>query len=168
MTSRVYLIPGFFGFAHFGDLKYFHHVEELLTHELAGLGRNFQVIRVDTLAAGTLARRTARLREVLVHTAAGDTDPIHLVGHSTGALDARRLLDPERVRASRASSVSPAPTAARRSLRRSVRRLARTCCASSGRSPCTPFGSARSRSARRWLSLVRCRSSTALSAPRRI
>ncbi|HEY1100471.1 MAG TPA: triacylglycerol lipase [Myxococcota bacterium] len=99
MTSRVYLIPGFFGFAHFGDLKYFHHVEELLTHELAGLGRKFEVIRVDTLAAGTLARRTARLREVLVQTAAGDTDPIHLVGHSTGALDARRLLDPERARA---------------------------------------------------------------------
>lgn len=98
MVSRVFLIPGFFGFAHFGDLKYFHHVEELLTHELAGLGRRFQVIRVDTLAAGTLARRTARLREILVEEAAGDTDPIHLVGHSTGALDARRLLDPERVR----------------------------------------------------------------------
>jgi len=98
MVSRVYLIPGFFGFAHFGDLKYFHHVEELLTHELAGLGRRFQVIRVDTLAAGTLGRRTDRLREVLQHTAAGDDDPIHLVGHSTGALDARRLLDPERRR----------------------------------------------------------------------
>ncbi len=99
MTSRVYLIPGFFGFAHFGDMKYFHHVEEILTHEFAALGRNVDVIRVDTLAAGTLARRTARLREVLVHTAAGDNDDIHLVGHSTGALDARRLLDPERVRA---------------------------------------------------------------------
>lgn len=98
MVSRVYLIPGFFGFAHFGDLKYFHHVEELLTHELAGLGRRFQVLRVDTLAAGTLTRRTDRLRELLVETAAGDHDPIHLVGHSTGALDARRLLDPERVR----------------------------------------------------------------------
>ena len=98
MVSRVYLIPGFFGFAHFGDLKYFHHVEELLTHELAGLGRRFQVLRVDTLAAGTLSRRTDRLRELLVETAAGDHDPIHLVGHSTGALDARRLLDPERVR----------------------------------------------------------------------
>jgi triacylglycerol lipase len=98
MVSRVYLIPGFFGFAHFGDLKYFHHVEELLTHELAGLGRRFQVLRVDTLAAGTLGRRTDRLRELLVETAAGDHDPIHLVGHSTGALDARRLLDPDRVR----------------------------------------------------------------------
>jgi pimeloyl-ACP methyl ester carboxylesterase len=98
MASRVFLIPGFFGFAHFGDLKYFHHVEELLTHELAGLGRRFQVIRVDTLAAGTLARRTDRLREILVSAAAGDNDPIHLVGHSTGALDARRLLDPDRVR----------------------------------------------------------------------
>lgn len=98
MVARVYLIPGFFGFAHFGDLKYFHHVEEVLDHELGGLGRRFQVIRVDTLAAGTLARRTDRLREVLMSTSAGDNDPIHLVGHSTGALDARRLLDPERAR----------------------------------------------------------------------
>lgn len=98
MVARVYLIPGFFGFAHFGELKYFHHVEEVLTHELGGLGRRYQVIRVDTLAAGTLARRTARLRELLMHTAAGDNDPIHLVGHSTGALDARRILDPERAR----------------------------------------------------------------------
>lgn len=98
MVSRVYLIPGFFGFAHFGELRYFAHVEELLTAQLAGLGRSFQVIRVDTLAAGTLARRTAKLRELLVHTAGGDEDPIHLVGHSTGALDARQLLCPDRAR----------------------------------------------------------------------
>jgi triacylglycerol lipase len=98
VVSRVYLIPGFFGFANFGELRYFAHVEELLTSQLAALGRSFQVIRVDTLAAGTLARRTARLREMLVHTAGGDDDPIHLVGHSTGALDARQLLCPDRAR----------------------------------------------------------------------
>ena len=98
MVSRVFLIPGFFGFANFGDFRYFGHVEELLTAELGGLGRNFQVVRVDTLAAGSMARRTAKLRELLVEEAAGDDDPIHLVGHSTGALDARRLLDPDRAR----------------------------------------------------------------------
>lgn len=98
MVSRVFLIPGFFGFANFGDLRYFGHVEELLTAHLAGLGRNFQVIRVDTLPAASISRRTARLREILVEAAAGDHDPIHLVGHSTGALDARRLLDPDRAR----------------------------------------------------------------------
>ncbi len=98
MVSRVYLIPGFFGFASFGDFRYFGHVEELLTEQLAGLGRNFQVLRVDTLAAGSIARRTAKLKDILLETAAGDRDPIHLVGHSTGALDCRRLLDPERSR----------------------------------------------------------------------
>jgi pimeloyl-ACP methyl ester carboxylesterase len=98
VVSRVYLIPGFFGFANFGELRYFAHVEELLTSQLASLGRSFQVIRVDTLAAGTLARRTAKLREILVSTAGGDDDPIHLVGHSTGALDARQLLCPDRAR----------------------------------------------------------------------
>jgi triacylglycerol lipase len=98
VVSRVYLVPGFFGFANFGELRYFAHVEELLTSQLASLGRSFQVIRVDTLAAATLARRTARLREILVATAGGDDDPIHLVGHSTGALDARQLLCPDRAR----------------------------------------------------------------------
>lgn len=98
MVSRVYLIPGFFGFANFGDLRYFGHVEELLTAQFAALGRNHQVIRVDTLPAASIARRTAKLREILVETAAGDHDAIHLVGHSTGALDARRLLDPDRTR----------------------------------------------------------------------
>lgn len=98
MVSRVFLIPGFFGFANFGDFKYFGHVEELLTAQFAGLGRNIQVLRVDTFAAGSIARRTQKLREILVEAAAGDDDPIHLVGHSTGALDARRLLDPERAR----------------------------------------------------------------------
>jgi triacylglycerol lipase len=98
VVSRVYLVPGFFGFANFGELRYFAHVEELLTSQLASLGRSFQVIRVDTLAAATLARRTAKLREILVHTAGGDDDPIHLVGHSTGALDARQLVCPDRAR----------------------------------------------------------------------
>jgi hypothetical protein len=98
LVSRVFLIPGFFGFAHFGELRYFAHVEELLTYQFAGLGRSIQVIRVDTLAAGSLARRTARLREILVTTAGGDNDPIHLVGHSTGALDARQLVCPDRAR----------------------------------------------------------------------
>jgi pimeloyl-ACP methyl ester carboxylesterase len=98
VVSRVYLVPGFFGFAHFGELRYFAHVEELLTRHLSGLGRTFQIIRVDTLAAGTLARRTAKLREIVMETAAGDDDPIHLVGHSTGALDARQLLCPDRAR----------------------------------------------------------------------
>jgi triacylglycerol lipase len=98
MVARVYLIPGFFGFANFGELRYFAHVEEVLSAQLAGLGRSFEVRRIDTLPAATIARRTARLREVLVETAAGDNDPIHLVGHSTGALDARLLLTPDRAR----------------------------------------------------------------------
>src|SRR5581483_2851958 len=41
-------------------------------------------------------RRSHRLLEVMQQTAHGDDGPIHIVGHSTGALDARMLLDPER------------------------------------------------------------------------
>ena len=98
MVSRVYLVPGFFGFANFGDLKYFHHVEEALHEAFCRRGRNIQVIRVDTLPAASLARRAARLREIIVETAGGDADPIHVIGHSTGALDARLLVQPDRAR----------------------------------------------------------------------
>lgn len=95
MISRVYLVPGFFGFAALGELRYFHHVKEALDGAFARFGRDVQVHRVDTLPTATISRRAARLREVIEETGGG-TGPIHLVGHSTGALDARLLLDPER------------------------------------------------------------------------
>jgi hypothetical protein len=95
MVTRVYLVPGFFGFAALGELRYFHHVKEALDATFVRFGRDVQVHRVDTLPTATIARRAARLREVIEETA-GDEGSIHLVGHSTGALDARLLLDPER------------------------------------------------------------------------
>jgi triacylglycerol lipase len=95
VVSRVYLVPGFFGFAALGELRYFHHVKEALDEAFARFGRDVQVHRVDTLPTATIARRAARLREVIAETS-GAEGPIHLVGHSTGALDARLLLDPER------------------------------------------------------------------------
>lgn len=95
MISRVYLVPGFFGFAALGELRYFNHVKEALDAAFARFHRDVQVLRVDTLPTATIARRAARLREIIAETA-GDAGPIHIVGHSTGALDARLLLDPDR------------------------------------------------------------------------
>ncbi len=96
MVARVYLIPGFFGFASLGELKYFHHVKEALEQSFAAANTDVQIHRVETLPTAAIARRATRLLEVIQETASHDDGPIHLIGHSTGALDARLLLDPER------------------------------------------------------------------------
>lgn len=99
MVARVYLVPGFFGFAALGELRYFHHVKEALDVDFGRFGVDVQVHRVDTLPTATIARRAQRLMDVIRETAGGDGPgggPIHLVGHSTGALDCRLLLDPDR------------------------------------------------------------------------
>lgn len=95
MIRRVYLVPGFFGFAALGELRYFHFVKETLDEAFRRFGVDVQVHRVDTLPTAAIARRSQRLLEILRETS-GDDGEIHLVGHSTGALDARLLLDPHR------------------------------------------------------------------------
>lgn len=95
MIRRVYLVPGFFGFAALGELRYFHFVKETLDEAFRRFGVDVQVHRVDTLPTAAIARRSQRLLEILRETS-GDEGEIHLVGHSTGALDARLLLDPHR------------------------------------------------------------------------
>ena len=94
-VTRVYLVPGFFGFANLGEMKYFQHVKEALDNAFARFGEDVAIHRVDTLPTAAIARRAQRLLEFMEETA-GDAGPIHLVGHSTGALDARLLLDPDR------------------------------------------------------------------------
>ena len=96
MVARLYLVPGFFGFRSLGGLRYFAHVENVLHAAFGRFGVPFEIHAVETLPTGTIAKRAAFLGQMLLQTAGDGTDPIHLVGHSTGALDARLLLDPER------------------------------------------------------------------------
>jgi triacylglycerol lipase len=88
MRHHIYLIPGFFGFSNFGDLKYFAHVTEVLEGALRRRGLVVSVHYVRTLPTASVRRRTTRLLEVMAETAQGD-GPIHLIGHSSGGLDAR-------------------------------------------------------------------------------
>ncbi len=92
-TSHVYLIPGFFGFANLGELVYFSHVAELLTASCADLGLEIEVHPVDTPPTSSLPCRAALLLDTIQRTS-GQDDPIYLVGHSTGGLDARILAAP--------------------------------------------------------------------------
>ena len=90
---HVFLVPGFFGFAHLGELTYFAHVPLLLERELAARGVQATTHYVDSRPTASLLQRAAHLAE-LADASTGPDDPIHLVGHSSGGLDARLLVAP--------------------------------------------------------------------------
>lgn len=93
MAHDIYLIPGFFGFADIGGITYFHHVNQFLTDRLAERGIEARTHGVKTLPTASLRRRAGRLLETVAETASDD-GPIHLIGHSTGGLDARLFTTP--------------------------------------------------------------------------
>ena len=108
--TTIYLIPGFFGFADIGGIRYFHHVCQWLEEALQQVGVEARVHVVPTLPTASIRDRAARLHDVIVDTAPGDDSPLHLVGHSTGGLDARLYVTPG---VSLAGQRQPAPYAAR-------------------------------------------------------
>lgn len=91
---QIYLVPGFFGFARLGDLMYFHYVQDALEGELARLGIQAEVIPVETLPTASIIRRGRQLLNAIQSTDWQRADAIHLIGHSTGGLDARVLVSP--------------------------------------------------------------------------
>lgn len=92
VRHHVFLIPGFFGFANLGDLKYFSHASQVLAASLAAQGITATVTPVKTWPTSSVKRRTVRLLEQIVEQCGEDSGPIHLVGHSSGGLDARMLV----------------------------------------------------------------------------
>ncbi len=93
MMNRVYLIPGFFGFTNLGELLYFMHLKDLLYEQLESLQVPVKIHMVHTLPTASIRRRAAALLTQVSETASED-DAIHLIGHSTGGLDARLLASP--------------------------------------------------------------------------
>jgi len=91
---QIYLVPGFFGFARLGDLNYFHYVQDALTAEMSRLGADVQVIPVDTLPTASIVRRGRRLLHTMRANECDKADAIHIIGHSTGGLDARVVTSP--------------------------------------------------------------------------
>lgn len=92
IPHQVYLIPGFFGFANLGDLKYFSHASDILSTALAAQGVQAEVHAVKTWPTSNVRKRTARLVEQILERDPRGTAPIHLIGHSSGGLDARMLV----------------------------------------------------------------------------
>jgi len=89
-VHHVYLIPGFFGFANLGEVKYFRAVRETLERHFRDLGEPVEIFGVKTFPTGSLRRRGKRLLETIVERGSLErADHIHLIGHSTGGIDAR-------------------------------------------------------------------------------
>jgi len=89
---HIYLVPGFFGFANLGDLKYFAHVQDILQSAFERLGVDAAVHPVRTWPTASVRKRTLRLLQTIAETAGEGDGPIHLIGHSSGGLDARLLV----------------------------------------------------------------------------
>ena len=93
-THRIYLVPGFLGFANLGRITYFGHVRRILAARLAALEVDARIHVVHTQPTTSLPRRAARVVETIAATAGGGNGPIHLIGHSSGGLDVRLLTAP--------------------------------------------------------------------------
>ena len=93
-TEHIVLVPGFFGFTHLGELPYFAHVEPVLKRAAKARSAAVEVSVVSTDPTASLPYRAARLAEHIHQLAKKGESRFHLIGHSTGGLDARLLVTP--------------------------------------------------------------------------
>ncbi len=91
---HVYLSPGMFGFARLASFEYFEHVVKALEERFRNRGRQATVHICDVHPTASICRRAMKLARMIASTAGSDNGPIHIVGHSTGGLDARLVASP--------------------------------------------------------------------------
>lgn len=91
---HIYLIPGFFGFTNLGGIRYFAHVHEYLAEACRSLGHDVEITTVNTHPTASVRKRTERLAVAISQNTSYPDQPVHLVGHSSGGLDARLLATP--------------------------------------------------------------------------
>jgi hypothetical protein len=87
------LVPGFFGFVNFGRLVYFGHVREFLEDAFARERLRVEIHGVRPGPTSSLSVRAAELLRTIDELAPAAA-PLHLIGHSTGGLDARLFASP--------------------------------------------------------------------------
>ena len=92
-VSHVYLAPGMFGFARLASFDYFEHVVRAVEERFHARGRAARVHVVEVHPTSSVRRRAAELSRVVLATS-GSEGAVHLVGHSTGGLDARLVASP--------------------------------------------------------------------------
>lgn len=90
--DEIILVPGFLGFQKVWSLPYFQEVEAVVERPFADEGREVRVRAIKTSPTSSLGQRAARLAEAVAATS--PEARIHLIGHSTGGLDARLFVAP--------------------------------------------------------------------------
>lgn len=90
---RVYFVPGMFGFGQLAGYDYFQHVKAALSPHFWNAGFDVSFFDVPSPPTSSLRERSRVLKQTILHTS-GSLGPIHIVGHSTGGLDARLALAP--------------------------------------------------------------------------
>lgn len=92
--THIVLVPGFFGFDMLGQVAYYAGQTRIFEDWRRDC--NIELHSFDTFPTASIAIRARRLKEFLATGIAcgdfGDHDCLALVGHSTGALDIRKLL----------------------------------------------------------------------------
>ncbi|HEY0253230.1 MAG TPA: hypothetical protein VGC41_16965 [Kofleriaceae bacterium] len=96
LRHHVYFSPGMFGFGTLGSFNYFQHVERELAARFEAAGHALVGHVISDLPTASVRRRSTRLAEIIAKTS-GESEPIHLLGHSTGGLDSRLVASPATV-----------------------------------------------------------------------
>ena len=97
MRHHLYLSPGLFGFGRLASYDYFTHVERALTARIRARGEDVVTHVAHVSPTASIRRRALALTELVASTCEPnnpDAGPIHLIGHSTGGLDARLVASP--------------------------------------------------------------------------
>jgi hypothetical protein len=94
MLHRIYFAPGMFGFGRLASYDYFVHLERALVLRLRAAGDDAETHVLNMPPTASLRRRAAKMVACVAETSGTDNGPIHLVGHSTGGLDARLVASP--------------------------------------------------------------------------
>jgi len=83
-----------FGFARLVSFEYFEHVIRAIESRFQAQNRPVEVRVCEVHPTSSIRRRAAKLAQMIAETAGHDGGPIHIVGHSTGGLDARLIASP--------------------------------------------------------------------------
>jgi hypothetical protein len=127
-VEHVLLVPGFFGFGSLGEIAYFDGVRPILERCFERAGVPVRISEVATLPTASIRVRAARVREALAEIVSQSDGRIHIIGHSTGGLDARLAVAP----------TASLPSRVRFEEYDRVRTLVSVCCAHFG-SPVATF-----------------------------